>query len=276
MTIARHPIAWALALVVLCALFMTSVTIVPETAQGVIVRMGQPVGTVNRFRPGADVIGGNAGLFAHVPFLEQVVLIDRRPRAFELQNQEIASNEPVRFVADAEVRFRVVDPTLMLRTVGDESQIATNLEPVVASALRIEAAGRPAAALYRPDELGLLPAVLKRVEPVARRIGVSVLSVRLERTDLPSGAPLDQALDRMRAQEHDTAMQIAAKGDSEATGVRAEADANAARIYADSYGKDPEFYDFYRAMQSYPKTLGQGTAVVLSPDSDYLKQFRGH
>jgi membrane protease subunit HflC len=117
---------------------------------------------------------------------------------------------------------------------------------------------------------------------IARQYGVQVLDVRIKRTDLPDGAPLSAAFDRMRTAREQEARSIRAQGAKQAQIIRAEADAEAAQTYAASFGKDPDFYDFYRAMQSYQTTfVGDGqdkvapTTVILSPQNDYLKQFAG-
>ena len=109
-----------------------------------------------------------------------------------------------------------------------------------------------------------------------------MIDVRIKRTDLPDGAPLTAAFDRMRTAREQEARSIQAQGAKQAQIIRAEADAEAAQTYAASFGKDPEFYDFYRAMQSYQTTfIGDGqdkvapTTIIMSPQNEYLKQFAG-
>ena len=112
----------------------------------------------------------------------------------------------------------------------------------------------------------------------ARQYGAQVIDVRIKRADLPDGTPLEAAYRRMQTDREQEAAAIRAGGQRDAQVIRAEADAEAARIYADAYGKDPEFYDFYRAMESYRRTFENGEAessIILSPDNEYLRQFRG-
>ena len=112
----------------------------------------------------------------------------------------------------------------------------------------------------------------------AREYGAQVIDVRIKRADLPDGTPLESAFTRMQTAREQEAATIKAKGLKDAQIVRAEADAQAAKIYAQSYGKDPKFYDFYRAMQSYDTTFGSKdsqSTIIMSPDNEYLKQFRG-
>ena len=120
------------------------------------------------------------------------------------------------------------------------------------------------------------------LDRVARQYGAEIIDVRIKKADLPSGTPLDSAFERMKTAREQEARSIRAEGAKLAQIIRAQADADASRVYAESFGKDPAFYDFYRAMQSYQSTfIGDGvnksgaTTVILSPQSDYLKQFSG-
>src|SRR5688500_13270113 len=118
----------------------------------------------------------------------------------------------------------------------------------------------------------------------AIRSGPQIGAVRLKRADLPAGTPLESAYERMRTARQQEAQSIQAQGEKQARIIRAEADAEAAATYAQAFNQDPDFYDFYRAMQSYEQSfISQGTAerprgrtsIILSPNNDYLRQFRG-
>jgi membrane protease subunit HflC len=124
--------------------------------------------------------------------------------------------------------------------------------------------------------------VRRGLNTVARQYGAQIIDVRIKKADLPDGTPLQSAFERMKSAREQEARSIRAEGAKRAQIVRAEADAQAARVYATSFGKDADFYEFYRAMQSYQTTfLGDGTTapapttVVLSPQNDYLKEFTG-
>jgi membrane protease subunit HflC len=117
---------------------------------------------------------------------------------------------------------------------------------------------------------------------VARQYGAEIVDVRIKRADLPSGTPLESAFQRMRTARQQEALTIRAQGAKQAQIIRAEADAQASRVYAESFNKDPSFYNFYRAMQSYRISFGTdgneapgAASVILSPDNEYLKEFRG-
>ena len=114
------------------------------------------------------------------------------------------------------------------------------------------------------------------VNSQAKQYGAEIVDVRIKRADLPSGPPLEAAYARMASARQQEAATIRAQGNKQAQLVQAEADASAARIYADSFGKDPEFYAFYRAMQAYRTTFEDGTAtVILGPNNEFLREFEG-
>jgi membrane protease subunit HflC len=125
--------------------------------------------------------------------------------------------------------------------------------------------------------------VRRGLDHVAQQYGAKIIDVRIKKADLPDGTPLQSAFDRMRTDREQEARSIRAEGMKQAQIIQAEADAQASRTYAGSFGKDPQFYDFYRAMQSYRTTfIGEqggkppaGTTIVLSPQNDYLKEFTG-
>jgi membrane protease subunit HflC len=101
--------------------------------------------------------------------------------------------------------------------------------------------------------------------------------VRIKRADLPPGSPLEAAFERMRTARQQEALTIRAQGARDAQIIRAEADAQAARVYAESFNKDPDFYAFWRAMQAYRQSFAQGnSSVVLSPDNEFLREFQGN
>jgi membrane protease subunit HflC len=128
-----------------------------------------------------------------------------------------------------------------------------------------------------------MESVRTNLNKIARQYGVEIIDVRIKKTDLPDGTPLQSAYESMRTARQQEARSIRAQGMKEAQIIQAEAEASAAKTYAASFGKDPQFYEFYRAMQSYRTTfLGKpgskppaSTTIVLSPQNDYLKEFTG-
>lgn len=277
-----HPMRVAFIGLAVLAVLLSSVQIVKETDQGVITRLGNPVRIVNPYEEGEKFGDRGAGLNFKIPFLESVVWIDKRVRDLDMDEQQVLSTDQRRLEVDAFARYRVVDPLRMYIAAGTEDRVETALKPILGSQLRNELGKRPFASLLSPEREGAMENIRNGLNRVARQYGVEIVDVRIKKADLPTGAPLDSAFARMRTARQQEARSIRAEGGKRAAIIRAEADAEAARIYAASFGKDAEFYDFYRAMQSYRTTfLGDAanpaapTSIVMSPSNEYLKQFEG-
>lgn len=274
--IMRNPIGWAALLILLVLACASVFTVVPETKQALIVRMGIPRAVVNLYRADQALGETGAGLIARVPLLDQVVYIDRRMQTVELENTPLLSADGQRLAANAFARYRIVDPTrLYVQTHGDPHRIGDALKTALATALRSQLGSLPARVLLAPEGTPQMQAVAASLDRVARGYGARVSEVRLDRVDLPEGAPFDAVIARMRGAGDQNVAAIRDAGARQAAAIRADGDAQASKAYADAFGQDPQFYDFYRAMQSYQKTLADGsTQFVLSPDSEYLRQFR--
>jgi membrane protease subunit HflC len=280
--IRRHPLVSAIVAVLLVGLLLSSFPVVPETKQAVVVRFGKPVRILNRYEPGHPIGSPGAGISYRIPFAEEVVWIDKRVLNVDMQRQQVLSTDQRRLQVDAFARYRIVDPLLMYIRARSEQQLNDQLRPILGSEVRNELGRIEFASLLTPERQGIMDNVKTSLNKIARQYGVEVLDVRIKRTDLPDGAPLASAFDRMRTAREQEARSIRAQGAKQAQIIRAEADAEAARTYAASFGKDPDFYDFYRAMQSYQTTfIGDGqersapTNIILSPQNDYLKEFTG-
>ncbi len=275
----RNPIALALVAIALLILIGSTLAIVPETRQGVVVRFGEPKAIINRYRANETFGKTGAGLIARWPFIDQIVWIDKRVLSVEMERQQVLSTDQLRLQVDAFARYRIVDPLRMYIAAGTEERVSEQLRPILGSALRNELGKRPFAALLSPERGQVMNNIEAGLNRVARQYGAEIIDVRIKRADLPDGTPLESAFTRMRTAREQEALTIRAQGAKQAQIIRAEADASAARVYAESFGKDPVFYDFYRAMQSYrytfsPDRQGQ-TNLVLSRDNEFLKQFQG-
>lgn len=264
-------------------LLLNTISIVPETKQAVILQLEQPVRTINQYQRGEQFgVTTGAGLIAKVPFIQRIVWVDKRVLDIDLENQPVLSTDQLRLEVDAFARFRVVDPLRMVVTAGTESRVADQLRPLFGSALRAELGKRPFASLLSPERTAVMDNIQAGLQRYASQYGVQIVDVRIKHADLPDGSPLESALARMRTAREQEATTIRANGQKDAQIIRADADARAAQIYAQSFNKDPQFYDFWRAMQSYRTTFigdprqKQGeTSIILSPDNDYLREFRG-
>lgn len=271
----HKPSLVALAVLVVAAL--SSVVVVPETEQAVVIRVGEPVRVINRFRPNVDFGSTGAGLSLRIPFFESLVRIDKRVLSVDMERQQVLSREQLRLEVDAYARFRIIDPVKMVRTAGTTDKVKEQLQPIFSSVLRQELGKRTFQSLLTAERGAAMENIRKGLDREAREYGAQVIDVRIKRADLPEGA-LESAFLRMSAAREQEATTIKAQGQKQAQIIRADAEAQAARTYADSFGKDAEFYDFYRAMQSYDYTFANkdsGSTIVLSPDNRYLRQFKG-
>lgn len=279
MTWFRGPLAWLIMAVALLVIALSFFVVVPETQQAVILRLRQPRVTINAWQPGEQFGRTGAGIIFRIPILDQVIMIDKRVLDIELQNQPVLSTDQLRLEVDAYARFRVVDPLRMVQTAVSEEQVAAQLTPLFASALRNELGKRSFASLLSPERGQVMENIQASLQKLASQYGVQIVDVRIKHADLPTGSPLDSAYARMRTARAQEAATIRAQGQKEATIIRANATAQAAQIQAASFGKDPEFYNFFRAMKSYRLTFlneaeGKGqTSIILSPNNSYLEQF---
>jgi len=278
-----RPILTAILGLFLLVVLLGSFPIVPETKQAVVVRFGKPVRIYNQYKPGRPIGAQGAGINWRLPFAEDIVWIDKRVLDVDMQRQQVLSTDQRRLQVDAFARYRIVDPQLMFIRARTEQQLNEQLRPILGSEVRNELGRVSFASLLTPERQGIMQDVRTSLNRIARQYGVEILDVRIKKTDLPDGAPLQSAYESMRTARLQEARSIRAQGMKQAQIIQAEADAQASRTYAASFGRDAQFYDFYRAMQSYRTTfIGEPgakapapTTIVLSPQNDYLKEFTG-
>ncbi len=259
---------------------LSSFIVVPETMQAVIVRTGEPDRVANRYRPNADFGNTGAGIVFRIPILERAVWVSKQVLDVDMQRQEVLSRDQRRLEVDAYARFRIIDPVLMVETAGSTERVAEALQPILNSVLRQRLGTRSFQALLTAERSASMEEIREGLDREAREYGAQVIDVRIKRADLPAGRPLETAFTRMetaRKQESDT---IRAQGSKQAQIIRGEAQATASATYAEAFNQDPEFYDFYRAMQSYDAVFADSGAnsessIILSPDNEYLRQFQG-
>ena len=272
----EHKIS-LMALVGAAVVALMSVVVVPETEQAVVIRLGEPDRVINRFRPKVPFGQTGAGVSLRIPFVESLVRVDKRMLSLDMERQEVLSSDQLRLQVDAYARYRIIDPVRMVKSAGSVEALETQLAPIFNSALRQELGKRPFQMLLTAERGAAMQRIRIGLDREARQYGAQVIDVRIKRADLPEGA-LESAFARMAAARDQEATTIRAQGLKNAQITRADAEAEAARIYAESYGKDPGFYDFYRSMQSYDYTFGSkdgASTIILSPDNEYLRQFRG-
>jgi modulator of FtsH protease HflC len=265
-------------------LVLMSLFVVDQTEQALVVRLGRPV-DVER----------NSGLHAKVPLIDSVQFYDTRLLPLEPPPEPIILGDQKRLEVQVYARYRIADPLLYYQSVRTLEQARSQLTQIVSSALRRALGQSKLTALLSEERRRLTDIVLEETIAKAKPLGIAVADVRIRRADLPPET--SQAIyDRMkserqrqakelRAQGFEWAQQIQSHADRERTVILSEAqrqslttrgqgDAEASRIYAQAFGRDPKFFEFYRAMQTYRQSLSDSApTLVLSPNSELLKYF---
>ncbi len=254
---------------VLFVVITSSLFTVSETQQAVVLRLGKESRVINAPK------SPEPGLHFKLPFFEDVTYFDKRAIALDMPEQEVLATDKQRLVVDAFARFRIVDPLQTYRTVRTVDGARDQLASILASRLRDGLGQEKFSGLLSPERSAVMERVNASLKSEAAKYGAEIIDVRIKRADLPLGDPLDAALNRMQTERSQEAQGIRAQGEREAQDIRAKADVEAAQIFADSFGRDAQFYDFYRSMQAYARTLKkEDTTVVLSPESAFMKPFQ--
>jgi len=274
--------------VAVAALFVvaSSFFTVQQTQQVLITQFGQPIRVIQE--PGLNV---------KVPFIQNVIIFDRRLLDFEAPGEEVILGDQRRLIVDSFTRYSITDPLLFFQTVGaTEAGIRGRLNSIVTSSLRRVLAGETLLAVLSADRGRIMGDIRRQVNEEARRFGIDVTDVRIRRADLPD-ENTQAILSRMqserervareaRAEGAEVAARIRAQAERDRTVLLAEAEANAAiqrgtgeqeaiRIFAEAFQRDPEFFQFWRTMQAYREVFSTGESrMVLTPDSDFFRYFR--
>ena len=287
------PRTMAIVVVVLGVLILLSQTlfIVKQSEQAIVLSFGDPVRTIHAPRQ------GGAGLNAKIPFVQQVVKLDRRNIALEAGQEEIITSGQQRLVVDAFIRYRITDPLQFYTALRDETTAADRIERLVNSSLRqvLGSASQPDIVSERRGDLMQQARLDVDRRAKASRLGIEIIDLRMRRADLPSQnrdfifrrmqTARQQEAARLRAGGEQQKREIIAEADKEvaitlATArqqegqVLGEGDAQRTRIFANSFGRDPSFAAFFRSMQAYERSMADGqTTLVLSPDSAFFRYF---
>jgi len=261
-------------------LMANTLYVVTQVEQAIVLRLGEPVRVVN------SGPGNGAGLAAKVPFAEQVIKFDKRNLSLEPREEEIIASDQNRLVVDAFIRYRISDPVQFYRAVRTRETAEDRLQRLVSSALRQQLGSATSDDIISSRRAALMASTLQDVarRAIASRMGVQIIDLRIKRADLPE---TNQAavFDRMKTAREQEAAQFRAEGQQErqrilgeatkqAEETRGSADAERAKIFASSFGRDPSFAAFYRSMSAYEQSFSRGdTTMVLSPDSEFFRYF---
>ena len=257
---------------------------VKEINQAIVLQFGDPKKVLSE-----------PGLQVKIPFIQNVVYLDRRILSLDPAPEEVIASDQKRLIVDAYARFRIVDPLKFYISVGDERVARSRLATIINSRIRSVLGKQSLATLLSEDRTKQMAIIQEGVNAEAEKFGLTIIDVRIIRADLPQ-ANSEAIYKRMQTEREREAKEFRAKGaemavtitstaDKEVTVLLAnakkqseimkgEGDGQRNKIFADAFGKDPDFFSFYRAMQAYEKALiGGDTSLILSPDSDFFKFF---
>lgn len=276
----------ALAVIVLVA--YSSLFIVTERDQAIQLRFGEIQRVITQ-----------PGIYFKLPTntVDTVQLVDKRLQTLEIDNNVVQVRDSRQYVVDAFAAYRIVDVKAFRESVTGNMAVAeTRLRTRLDSALRRVYGTRSFGDALSDERSAMMREVAEFVRPEAANLGIEIVELRIRRTELPNNV-LEQTYDRMRSERLAEAAELRAEGTQEAARIRAEADRQATvllaearrdadilhgegdaernRIYAEAYSADPGFFEFYRSMQAYATSFATGTTMLLTPDSNFFRFFKG-
>ena len=258
-----------------------SVFTVDQTQQAIVIMLGKPMEGV--FGP---------GLHFKIPFVQQVVYFENRILVYDAAPNEILTQDKKNLVVDNYTKWKIINPLKFYKTVKNIMGAQSRLDDIVYAQLRVELGRHDLSDIVSKTRMDIMSIVTKKSDERSQDYGIDVIDVRIKRADLPEQNE-KHVFDRMRAERERQARQyrsegkeesqkitakadmersiILAKANKESEKTKGEGDARSIKIYADAYTQDAEFYEFLRSLEAYKKTLKEGTTLVISPDSKFLK-----
>lgn len=275
----------AIMAVIALVVVYSSAFIVNQTQQALVLRLGDPLAPVT-----------TPGLHWKLPFVDSVVYIDNRILDLENPSQEVIASDQKRLVVDAFARYRITNPLRFYQAAGTIEAANSRLATVLNSSLRRVLGENTFISVVRDQRENLMRQISEQVNREAANFGITVVDVRIRRADLPEAnsqavfqrmqterqreaaeirAQGNEAAQRLRARADREAAIVVAEANSKGEQLRGEGDAERNRIFADAFGRDPDFFTFYRSMQAYEVSMKTGdTRMVVSPDSSFFRYFR--
>ena len=271
-------------IIVAAAVIFFSVFIVKEVNQAIVLQFGDPKKIISK-----------PGLNFKIPFIQNVVFLDKRILNLDTPPEEVIASDQKRLIVDAFARFQIIDPLKFYISVGNERVARSRLATIINSRIRNVLGRQELQTLLSEDRSKQMSLIQEGVNNEAENFGIKIVDVRIKRADLPQ-ANSEAIYRRMQTEREREAKEFRAKGaemavtitstaDKEVTVILADAqkkseimkgegDGQRNKIFADAFGQDPEFFSFYRAMQAYEKSLiGGETSLILSPDNEFFKFF---
>ena len=259
---------------------------VNQTQQALVLQLGEPKRIIQE-----------PGLAFKLPFIQDAIFYESRVLSLIPQDaEEVILADQKRIQIDAYARYRIEDPLLFFQTVRNELGARARLESIIDSSVRRVLGSETLASILTGERENINGSIRDEVNASVESLGIEIIDVRLRRADYPESTS-QNIFNRMKSEREREAKEFRATGDEEAQKIRADAektrtvivaeakreaqevrgqgDSNAIRIYAESFGQDPEFFSFYRSMEAYRKSIGEsGTSMVLSPNSSFFRFFK--
>ncbi|MDD4362730.1 MAG: protease modulator HflC [Atribacterota bacterium] len=258
--------------------------IVDETRQAIILQFGKPVKAIQE-----------AGLYVKIPFIQNVVFFEDRLLIYDALPTEIITRDKKTLILDNYARWKIKNPLLFLQTVRDLNGAQARLDDIIYSELRVDLGKFDMSEIVSQKRTEIMGTVTQRSNEKSMEYGINIIDVRIKRADLPPEneqnifarmeAERERIAKQYRAEGQEESAKIIAETEREKTVILAEAykeaqqlrgegEAEAIKIYAESFNQDPEFYQFYRSLESYQNSLNQNTTILLSPDNEYIKYLK--
>ena len=280
----KFIIAGGVVLVILGVIASSSLFIVEQTQQAIVLFFGKPQKTIQ-----------DPGLYFKIPFGEEVVYYDKRVLDLDPPKERMILADQKRLDVDSYARYRIIDPLLFYQTTRRVTEVTGKLSPIINSSLRRVLGNETLVEILSGKRATIMVDIQKAVNDAVMRFGMEIVEVRVRRADYPDETR-SNIENRMKSEREREAKEFRARGFEMAEGIRADAgkqkivllaeaqkkaetlrgegDGLAIQIYADAFGQDPEFFAFYRSMQAYKKSMdSQDTTMVLSPNSDFFRFF---
>jgi membrane protease subunit HflC len=272
-----------LILIIISVLILANLTLftVDETKQAIVLQFGKPIRAIKE-----------SGLNWKIPFIQNVVFFEDRLLVYDAAPTEIITKDKKTLIVDNYARWKIVDPLEFLQTVKDINGAQTRLDDIVYSELRVDLGLFNMSEIVSEKRESIMERVTKICNEKANTYGIEIVDVRIKRVDLP---PENEKyiFERMKAERERIAKQYRAEGEEESAKIiaetekektvilaeayksaqilKGEGDAEAAKIYTESFNQDPEFYKFFRTLEAYKNTFKDKTTLLLSSESEFLK-----
>ena len=271
-------------IILLFATLYFSIFIVKEINQAIVLQFGDPKRIIEK-----------PGLNFKIPFIQNVVFLDKRILNLDTPPEEVIASDQKRLIVDAFARFQIVDPLKFYISVGNERVARSRLSTIINSRIRNVLGRQRLQTLLSEDRTKQMALIQDGVNVEAENFGINIVDVRIKRADLPPAnseaifrrmqTEREREAKEFRARGAEMAVTITSTADKEVTVILAEAqkkseimkgegDGERNKIFADAFGQDADFFAFYRAMQAYERALiGGETSLIMSPDSEFFKFF---